>query len=370
MNGGKTHDLIVVGLGPAGASAAQAAAKAGLRVLALDRKRTAGLPVQCAEFVPGPMTGQVPNLNAAIRQPIHAMMTLVGSELPHHTDDFRGAMIDRARFDQNLVDEATKAGAEIGFGQLVKAITAQGLVLQDGTILDAPVLIGADGPHSVLGMAMGAINLDCVETRQITVPLRQSHSATDIFLSPDYRGGYAWLFPKGDVAHIGLGVEPALRHHLKPLLAALHADLVAQGRVGPEILRHTGGAIPVGGLIRCIGDIAGRKVLLAGDAAGLTNPVTGAGIASAVQSGRMAGEAAVQYVRGKPDALDDYAQEMDDVFGPSLKRAVHRRTQLMRESSTLHPPSSAQLRASWIAFPQYWEAITDNAANLNESIGL
>ncbi|MBV1701844.1 MAG: NAD(P)/FAD-dependent oxidoreductase [Hyphomicrobiales bacterium] len=369
MNAQKNYDLIVVGLGPAGASAAQAAAKAGLRVLALDRKRTAGLPVQCAEFVPGPMSGHVSNLNAAIRQPIHAMVTRVERDLPHHTDDFRGAMIDRAQFDQNLVDEAAKAGVEIRFGQLVKAVTAQGLVLQDGTLLNAPVLIGADGPHSALGKAIGAINHECVETRQITVALLQSHEATDIFLSPDYRGGYAWLFPKGDVAHIGLGVEPGLRHRLKPLLAVLHADMVAQGRVGAEILRHTGGAIPVGGLIRCIGEIAGHKVLLAGDAAGLTNPVTGAGIASAVQSGRMAGEAAAQFVRGKRGALDDYAEEIDDVFGPSLKRAVFRRARLMRESSSLQPPNNAQLRESWIAFPQYWEAMTDNAANLNESIG-
>jgi hypothetical protein len=84
------------------------------------------------------------------------------------------------------------------------------------------------------------------ETRQITVPLRKPQDATDIFLSGDYRGGYAWLFPRGDVANLGLGVIPSDRHRLKSLLLQLHARLVDEDRVGSEVLALTGGAIPVG----------------------------------------------------------------------------------------------------------------------------
>ena len=354
MSAKLSADLVVVGLGPAGASAALAAAKGGLRVIALDRRREPGLPVQCAEFVPGPLLGHVRDLPAAIRQPISAMHTYLGDEALHLTEDFRGQMIDRAQFDQALVAAAEAAGATSHFGACVKALTDDGLVLQTGQIIDAPVLIGADGPRSLLGRAMGARGEALVETRQITVALHEAHAATDIFLSPAYRGGYAWLFPKGPLAHIGLGVEPALRHKLKPLLEALHRDLVASGRVGSEIVHLTGGAIPVGGLRRCVGEAHGRSILLAGDAAGLTNPVTGAGIASAVQSGRMAGEAAVAMAQGRSDAAQDYATDIDDIFGASLARAVLRREDLLAQTPDDGVARPAHMRQAWIAYPEYW----------------
>ena len=66
-------------------------------------------------------------------------------------------------------------------------------------------------------------------------------------------------------------------------------------------------------------------MLLAGDAAGLTNPVTGAGIASAVQSGALAGRAAADLLGGRAGALDDYEEELGDIFDAALGRALRRR---------------------------------------------
>lgn len=368
MSARLTADLVVVGLGPAGASAALAAARGGLRVIGVDRRREAGLPVQCAEFVPGPLLGQASGLPDAIRQPIHAMHTYLAGEAPYLTEDFRGQMIDRAAFDQALVSAAASAGAQVLFGASVKALTPDGLVLQTGQILDAPVLIGADGPRSLLGLAMGTGTQALVETRQITVALHEPHTATDIFLAPAYRGGYAWLFPKGQVAHIGLGVEPAQRHNLKPLLEALHGALVTAGRVGAEIMHLTGGAIPVGGLRRCIGQAHGRSILLAGDAAGLTNPVTGAGIASAVQSGRMAGEAAVRLARGHRDAAQDYATDLEDIFGASLARAVMRREDLLAQTPEDGAALPSHMRQAWIAYPEYWAPFVKDGADHDFSL--
>jgi len=347
-------DLIVVGLGPAGACAAAVAAQAGMRVIAIDRKRVAGVPVQCAEFVPGPLAAEVGDLARATRQAIVAMNTAIGLEAPHKTLDFRGAMIDRANFDQMLVAEARRAGAQVYLGSAVGSVGRKGVVLRDGRVFDSETIVGADGPRSVVGRALGAVNSELVETRQITTQLLRPHDATDIFLSPDYRGGYAWLFPKGDVAHIGLGLEPNERRRLKPLLQALHAKLVEERRVGAEIVALTGGAIPVGGMLRCAGKIGGRTVLLAGDAAGLTNPVTGAGIASAVLSGRMAGAAAAELWQGRQAADAHYAQELADVFGASLERAVARRREALGAYADLCQPGRSDLRRGWIAFPEYW----------------
>src|SRR5208283_593473 len=106
------------------------AAQAGMRVIAIDRKRVAGVPVQCAEFVPGPLAGEVGDLARATRQAIVAMATMIGPEAPHKTLDFRGAMIDRATFDQMLVAEAQRAGALVHLGAAVKSIGREGVILR------------------------------------------------------------------------------------------------------------------------------------------------------------------------------------------------------------------------------------------------
>ena len=123
-------------------------------------------------------------------------------------------------------------------------------------------MIGADGPRSQVGAAIGQINRDLVETRQVTVPLVLPHDATDIFLSPDYRGGYAWLFPKGAVANIGLGVAVEARGVLKPMLAALCEKLANERRIGTRAFALTGGAIPVGGRLQSVGFLGRTAVLL------------------------------------------------------------------------------------------------------------
>ena len=188
------------------------------------------------------------------------------------------------------------------------------------------------------------------------MPLLKPFAATDIFLSAAMPGGYAWLFPKGDVANLGLGLAPTWRHRLKPLLDALHSDLVRQGRVGGDILSVTGGAIPVGGMRRLVSTLGPATVLLAGDAAGLTNPVTGAGIASAVISGRLAGEAAAAHLAGDRDATVDYAEEIEAVFGGSLARALARRRELLSLYVSDRTPTPSDLMKGWIAFPDYWAA--------------
>src|SRR5690606_23855949 len=265
-----TVDVLVVGLGPAGACAAAAAARAGLRVLAIDRKSEAGIPVQCAEFVPAMIGQEIGALGAARRQSIRSMTTYIEAAGPHLKEHFPGHMIDRAAFDAALVGEAIAAGAECRFGTVLRDLDGNGTArlshrrpfspTLDGEggaaepcgwggvtnatpepghphpqplpargrgdeghsaaesplppsneryTVRARVIIGADGPRSAVGRAIGQVNREIAETRQITVPLLQPSEATDIFLSAGIRGGYAWLFPKGDVANLGLGVEPA-----------------------------------------------------------------------------------------------------------------------------------------------------------------
>jgi geranylgeranyl reductase family protein len=349
-------DILVVGLGPAGASAANAAALDGHRVLAIDRKAKAGYPVQCAEFVPQMIGGEVKGLRNVIEQSIVSMDTFVEAAQPDTMENFPGQMIDRGAFDRKLVSAAQASGAECKFGVGASNIDDDGLVhLTNGDEVKARVIIGADGPRSKIGKAIGQVNVELLETRQIAVELLKPHSATDIFLSNELPGGYAWLFPKGEVANIGLGLIPEEKHQLKPVLEKLHATLVSEGRVGAEVKSYTGGAIPVGGMLDPNGFKGSVLVLLAGDAAGLTNPITGAGINAAVMSGQLAGDAAGGWLGGGAEQIEEYEDELEALFGRSIKHAVKRRGEIMTSWNENGKLSASELQKGWIAFPQYWE---------------
>jgi geranylgeranyl reductase family protein len=347
--------VLVIGLGPAGACAAAEAARRGCEVIAVDRRREPGKPVQCAEFVPALISVEAHALAASVRQPIRAMLTSIEGAAPDAKDDFSGRMLDRAAFDAALVAAAGRAGARCRFGVAVRSILRDGgVTLSDGSTVRAAVVIGADGPRSVVGRRIGQVNRQLVETRQITVALSRSHDATDIFLSAGIPGGYGWLFPKGTRANLGAGVDPAHKARLKGIVAGLHAALIESGRVGSDILGLTGGAIPVGGLLVPRGRLGDTLLLLAGDAAGLTNPVTGAGIAAAVHSGRLAGEAAAAWTGDDRGADADYEEELRAVFQPALDRALERRRELAARQRGGTLPDRAALRRGWISYPEYW----------------
>lgn len=353
----ETPDVLVVGLGPAGSRAAATAAASRAQVTAIERRTQPGSPVQCAEFVPAMIERDVPDVQSVTRQAIARMLTFVEGDGPQETPDFRGRMIDRADFDRMLAEEAAGAGARCRYGVSVLRIEPDGTVhTSDGATLRPRILIGADGPRSAVGAAIGEINQAIVDTRQVTVPLAGPHDATDIFLSADYRGGYGWLFPKGAVANVGLGVEIGSRAALRPLLGRLLGELAARRGIGRRTSGLTGGAIPVGGRLGAVGTLGQTAVLLAGDAAGLTNPVTGAGIASAVQSGTLAGRAAADWLGGRASALAEYEEELGDIFDTALARALRRRRQVLARYEGGGRPDARALIDGWIGSPHYWAA--------------
>lgn len=343
-------DVLVVGLGPAGSRAAWAAARRGLSVVAVERKPRGGAPVQCAEFVPLQLDRELGPLDALTRQRVAAMTSTVGNGARLCSAGFAGRMIDRARFDAALAERAADAGADCRFATALRRIAADGTVeLAGGERIWPRLIVGADGPRSTVGRAAGLRNAALVETRQYRVTLREALDSTDIFLSPAYVGGYGWLFPRAEGANLGIGVVPAARARLKPLLDGLHRRLAGKGRVGAEIHATTGGAIPVGGIVGPAGLLGVVPVLLAGDAAGLAHPITGGGIAPAVLSGALAGEAAAGWLGGRSDAIHAYAEEIEALFGRAYAHALERRRALLANSR----PGRADLRRAWIGYPEY-----------------
>lgn len=350
-----TADVLVIGLGPAGGAAATVAAQAGLAVIGVDKKMQIGIPVQCAGFVPLPL-GKYAQADGVLLQRIEGMKSFLPSGAAAHTD-FSGLMVDRAAFDQALAKQAQQAGAEIFLHSRLAGLDAKKCVAKIRTPMGAvevhyQVLIAADGPHSFVAHSLGLSPLETVNTRQYTVPLRRPYADTDIWLSDAYPGGYAWLFPKGALANLGLGADKRCAADLKTPLDALHRQLAQDGLVGQEISYRTGGAIPVGGLRE---QLTVGNIMFTGDAAGLAHPITGAGIFAAVVSGERAGQAAAALLRDNDaTALADFEQDLRDQFEATLNRAVERRRWLNRCRHGLQTNADAVQRKGWIAFPEYF----------------
>ncbi len=345
-------DVVMVGAGPAGSMAALAAAGTGAEVILLDQRREVGLPVRCAEYVPWQLAAHVPWSSDCVAQRVSFMRT----HLPDGQvveSPFRGYVIHRQLFDQNLASVAQRAGARLLLRTKALQPTSTGLLArQDGreVHIEAKVIVGADGARSTVGGWIGQINEELIVAAQCTVILDRWTETTEVYFDPDYVGGYGWLFPKADVANVGVGLDHG--HRPKEALELLLSRLSMEGRA---IIGYTGGLIPSGGPLERTWQ---SNIVLVGDAAGQTHPITGAGVANACLCGHMAGQAAARAaLEGDLTLLEGYEQEWRDFLGAVLAHAAAKRHSLNECWSDDPRSLSEALRQSWVAFPAYGQQV-------------
>jgi geranylgeranyl reductase family protein len=348
-----TCDVLVVGAGPAGSTAARFAAQKGVKVLLLDRREKVGLPVRCAEYVPLPISRYL-DLKASgiLVQPVRSMQTYVKGKLIDEMDA-PGLMIHRHRLDQHLADLAVKAGTGLKTGFQAYTVN-EGQVMVRGDKgrgkISCQVIIGADGPSSQVSRWMTNPAQDYLIAAQFRVPLIHSLDQTRIYFRPDLFGGYGWLFPKGETANLGVGIDPSLKERLPEVLNRFKEERVAEGLIENEILSRGGGLVPVGGLIR----VWKKNMILAGDAAGTCHPITGAGVGNALISGEMAGQAAAEAVRrGNLQPLEEYEDDLISYFGGRLSHGVQKRKSMIANWS--NRDFLENIRHHWIAFKEYYK---------------
>ncbi len=347
-------DIAVIGAGPAGSSAALSAARKGARVLLVERKKVVGVPVRCAEYIPRALSGDLPFRDRNfICQPIKGMMTI----LPNGKTKWTGApglMIHRERLDQLLLNAALDEGAEVMLGSRAIAREGNTIALKNSTNslvkVRAGVIVGADGPHSTVRKWMGIPGPQLIPAVQVKVNLVRPMEQTEVYFHQRIYGGYAWVFPKGEEANVGLAIAQGSRcsTSMRAGLEWFLEFLKGAGKVKGDAIGLTAGWIPV-----CpVKGSVKENMVLVGDAAGHTHPITGAGVPQAVLCGGMAGRwAARAVVQGDLTLLKEYETDWREDYGDRLEWACKRRRLLETNWERLEDI----LPRCWVAFREYYE---------------
>jgi len=358
-----SYDIVVIGAGPAGSSAAKAAAQRGANVLLIDRRQRVGVPVQCAEFVPQWIFRHAHFSPTCILQRIDSMVT----HLPDGTSyemKSPGYMLDRSLFDKDLVASAVLAGAEISIETRAVGLSPEGLAVERGSekeIIQSKIFIGADGVHSAIARFVGQPPFKTIVALQYEVVMPQPQNHADVFFHRDYEGGYAWFFPKGRTANVGMGVIPPKTTLLLKLMDHFLDRLVESKRLpGIEIVSKTGGSIPCEPHRTTFFD----NILLLGDAAGHAHPITGAGILNAAMGGEIAGRIAAEaVVRGDLRYLKNYETEWQEAFGRILSYAALKRKFLEENWKQPGVDFEGLIRKTWVGFKEYYADRKKNLGN-------
>ena len=351
----ESYDIIIVGAGPAGSSAALAAAQRGAKVLLLDQRQRIGVPVQCAEFVPRAISRAVPFSSTSVVQTIETMTTHLPDQSTYEMKS-PGYMLDRSIFDKELAASAVQQGAHLSVQTRVTGLTPDGVVVQQGEgkrFIRSKVVIGADGVRSSVAQWVGGRRRKEIVALQYEVVIPRPLDTVEVFFSREVEGGYAWFFPKGKTANVGIGIVPQKASLLTTLLAGFLDGLVAaKDFSGIHIVGKTGGAIPC--------DEAGQtvygNVLLAGDAAGHAHPITGAGILTAVTGGEMAGRISAEAVlNGNLTHLHHYEAEWLETFGKSLSYGASKRRFMEDNWNNNGINFNELIHQTWIGFKEYYK---------------
>jgi len=330
----ETFDVVVVGGGPSGATAAQALAAKGRRVLLLDR---AGRIKPCGGAIPPRLIKDyaIPDSQLVARATCARMVAPTGKNVDIPIEGGFVGMVDRDRFDEFLRERAAQAGAERRSGVFERLERdADGTAVihyrrrdsqraGEGTPerVRARTVVGADGANSAVARQSvpGAERVKYVFAyheilaRPEHEPEGYDPSRCDVWyqgkLSPDF---YGWVFPHGDTLSVGTGSADK-GFSLRNAVADLRE---ATGLQHATTLRREGAPLPMKPLKRWDN---GRDVVLAGDAAGVVAPASGEGIYYAMVGGTLAADAiesllATGDVRALATARKRFMKEHGRVF--------------------------------------------------------
>ncbi|MFF7154452.1 geranylgeranyl reductase family protein [Streptomyces sp. NPDC008139] len=380
-------DVVVIGAGPAGATAAHAAAVTGRRVLLLEKSELPRYKTCGGGIIGSSRDALPPGFELPLRDRVHAVTFSLNGKLTRtkRSRQMLFGLINRPEFDNALVEAACEAGAELRTGVTVSRVEQHGPGVPDrrtvAVVLNgsggpagkgveetvyARAVVGADGSASRIGAHVG-VKLDQVDLGlevEIPVPTSVAEDWAGRVLIDwgPLPGSYGWVFPKGDSLTVGVisarGDGSATKRYLDDFIARL-------GLAGFEP------SVSSGHLTRCRADdspLSRGRVLVCGDAAGLLEPWTREGISYALRSGRLAGEWAVRIAESH-DAVDARRQALNYTF--AVKAGLGVEMGVGRRMLTLFERRPGMLHAVLTTFPPAWRAfagITRGKSSLAELV--
>lgn len=308
------YDLMVIGAGPAGATAAAEAASSGLKVLLIEKE---SLPRHktCGGGMPMVVQNCIKDLApfAFIESDVKYMRLTKDFKDPHlkninppgYEKDISIWMVQRAVFDNALAERAVKLGAVLKDNMQVKDIFKEEdyiVVKCDSFSAKAKHLIGADGANGIVGRKF-SLRKDAPKAIAIEIEFPYSWREDKPNLQKDYlhldvgciNGGYAWIFPKEDHLNIGAGLfnlstlSKTERKEIPTKLKKAIYDYLEMFDIeyDESTFNYFAHPLPIWNGKEDLNTKDGR-VLLAGDAAGLISPMFGDGIYHAITSGKLA----------------------------------------------------------------------------------
>jgi len=313
----KEFDVIIVGGGPSGASCAISFAESGLQVALVDK---ASFPRDktCGDALSIDVINQVSWMSASLAEKFKEYQNKIASygvkifSADHSSIDipliYKGAkgcgyVFPRLDFDNLLFQHAKEYNnIHVFENSEVKKIeqTKDAVIVTTKDIqIEAPIIVGADGAHSIVSKQLSDIEVDkehyCAGLRIYYEGITgfNNDNMIELHFFKDVVPGYLWLFPLADnKANVGIGMLSSAvakkRVNLKETLQRLitnHPDIKERFKNAKALETVKGYGLPLGSKKR---NISGERFLLTGDAASLIDPLTGEGIANAIRSGRIA----------------------------------------------------------------------------------
>ncbi|HYC11577.1 MAG TPA: NAD(P)/FAD-dependent oxidoreductase [Nitrososphaerales archaeon] len=318
-------DLVVVGSGPGGCTAAKCASEQGLKTLLLEKKAAPGRKL-CAGGIIGKVIRKFDIDDEALECHIDSYRFYAEREgwvdVPSKgaATSYRTTMENDAfkRFDSYLAARARDSGAtlltssEAANLRREAGLTKVQLRTPTGEkVVTTRLVIGADGFHSTVGRLTGLTppvpseGMTVAVQREVITGKETSHNCLHLFDPTLAPVGYLWVYPKSRGYTIGVGCLAS--HIVDPMKFMLAKAFQSNGLVkefippGSTIMPLEGAPIPAAPL----GTFVGDGVMLVGDAAGQCDPVTGDGIYYAMSAGKRAAITAAEAV-----SKGDYSQDM------------------------------------------------------------